>query len=336
MDDEINVLVQTRTWEFADLPIGKYTVGCKWVYKTKHKVDGSIERFKARLAAKGFIQQEGIDFRETCSPVAKITTVRLLLAIATTKNWLLEQLGVNNAFLHEYLNEEVYIVVPKGVDPPKPGQVCKLRKSFYGLRQASRQWYEKLSTVLTSSSYTQSQSDFSLSTKQSATGAFTTILVYVDDMILTRNDSQEIALVKSQLYHLFKIKDLGQLKFFLGLEVARSRKGIFLNQRKYTLELLDATGLLGCKPSNISMDPQIKLHFKESTLLEDISMYRRLIGQLIYLTNTRPDIYFVVNHLSQFLSAPTIAHYQAAPRVLSYLKTNPGWNSSFLVILLYN
>jgi len=199
-----------------------------------------------------------------------------------------------------------------------------LRKSPYIFRQASRQWYKKLSTVLITSGYTQSQFDFSLFTKQSATGAFTTILVYVDDMILTGNDAQEIALVKSQLDHLFKIKDLGQLKFFLGLEVARSRKGIFLNQKKYTLELLEVAGLLGCKPSNTPMDPQIKLHSKESPLLEDISMYRRLIVQLIYLTNTRPDICFVVNHLSQFLSAPTMAYYQAPLRILHYLKVNPG------------
>jgi len=160
--------------------------------------------------------------------------------------------------------------VPKSVVPPKPGQVYKLRKSIYGLRQASRQWYEKLSTILIASGYTQSQSDFSLFTKQFATGTITTILVYVDDMILIGNDAHEIALVKSQLDHLFKIKDLGQLKFFLELKVARSRKGIFLNQRKYTLELLDAAGLIGCKPSNTSMDLQIKLNSKEIPLLEDI------------------------------------------------------------------
>ena len=131
-------------------------------------------------------------------------------------------------------------------------------------------------------------------------------------------------MVKSQLDHLFKIKDLGQLKFCLGLEVARSRKGIFLNRRKYTLELLDVAGLLGCKPSNTPGDPQIKLHSKESHFLKDIFMYRLLNRQLIYLTNTRPDICFVVNYLSQFLSIPTTTHYQASLWILRYLKANPG------------
>jgi len=149
------------------------------------------------------------------------------MAIATTKNWLLEQLDVTNAFLHGDLHEEAYMEVPKGVVPPKLGQVCKLRKSLYGLRQASRQWYKKV----VYSSYSLKLYPiiiwFSLFTKQFATSAFTIILVYVDDMILTGNDAQEIAL--SQLDHLLKIKDLGQLKFCFGLEVAKSRKGIFLN-----------------------------------------------------------------------------------------------------------
>ena len=148
MNAEISALNQTGTWTFVDLPLGKSTVGCKWVYKIKLKADGSIERYKARLVAKGFTQTEGIDFLESFSLVAKLGTVRLLLALAAQQNWCLEQLDVNNAFLHGELHEEVYMDVPQGVIPPKPGQVCKLRKSLYGLCQASRQWYEKLSQVI--------------------------------------------------------------------------------------------------------------------------------------------------------------------------------------------
>ena len=165
---------------------------------------------------------------------------------------------------------------------------------------------------------------------------FTAILVYVDDMILTGNDAQEIALVKSQLDHLFKIKDLGQLKIFLGLEVARSRKRIFLNQRKYTLELLDDAGLLGCKPSNSPMDPQKKLHSKESPLLEDISMYQLLIGQLIYLTTLGPTFVLlsIISYSSYQLLQWLITKQHSGFFIISKLILVRG--SSFLVILLYS
>ena len=138
MDAEIQALVQTSTWEFVDLPLSKQTVGCKWMYTIKHKADGTIERYKARLVAKCFTQTEGIDFMETFSPVAKLSTVRLLLTLAATQSWFLKQLDVNNAFLHGDLHEEIYMDLPLGVTPPKPSQVCHLRKSLYGLRQASR------------------------------------------------------------------------------------------------------------------------------------------------------------------------------------------------------
>ena len=324
MEAEIHALRQTGTWEFVDLPLGKHPVGCKWVYKIKYKADGTIERYKARLVAKGFTQTEGIDFLETFSPVAKLSTVRLLLAIASSQQWLLEQLDVNNAFLHGDLHEEVYMELPPGVVPPRPGQICRLRKSLYGLRQASRQWYEKLSQVLIASGFHQSQADFSLFTKKKPDGSFTALLIYVDDMLLTGNDQSEIDAVKQTLDRLFKIKDLGQLKFFLGLEVARSSSGISLCQRKYTLELLQDAGLLGCKPLSTPMDPNIRFQKDDGAPFSDPAAYRRLVGQLLYLTTTRPDISYAMTTLSQFLHAPMVSHYRAALRVLRYLKNAPG------------
>jgi hypothetical protein len=140
MNDELEALTKTGTWTFVDLPPLAKPIGSKWVYKVKYKSDGTIERYKARLVAKSYNQVEGLDFFDTFSPVAKLTTVRLLLAVASIKQWHLHQLDVNNAFLHGDLDEDVYMTVPDGVTPAKPGQVCKLLKSLYGLKQVSRMY----------------------------------------------------------------------------------------------------------------------------------------------------------------------------------------------------
>ncbi|MCI19300.1 retrovirus-related pol polyprotein from transposon TNT 1-94, partial [Trifolium medium] len=138
MNAELEALAKNQTWIYVDLPPNVKPIGSKWVYKIKHRADGSIERYKARLVAKGYNQIEGLDFFDTFSPVAKLSTVRILLAIASIKNWHLHQLDVNNAFLHGELQEDVYMAIPDGVTCPKPNQVCKLVKSLYGLKQASR------------------------------------------------------------------------------------------------------------------------------------------------------------------------------------------------------
>jgi hypothetical protein len=323
MNDELEALAKTGTWEIVDLPPHTKPIGSKWVYKIKHKADGSIERYKARLVAKGYNQIEGLDFFDTFSPVAKLTTVRLLLAVASIQNWHLHQLNVNNAFLHGDLKEDVYMSIPDGVHTSNPNQVCKLLKSLYGLKQASRKWYEKLTSLLVAEGYIQSTADHSLFTITSGSN-FTALLVYVDNIILAGNCLTEIDRIKLILDSHFKIKDLGSLKYFLGLEVAQSREGITISQRKYCLDLLKDSGLLGSKPSSTPLDPAVKLHNDDSKPYADISQYRRLIGKLLYLTNTRPDICFATQQLSQFLSKPTINHYNAACRVIRYLKHNPG------------
>ncbi|GAU34412.1 hypothetical protein TSUD_217520 [Trifolium subterraneum] len=283
----------------------------------------SKERYKARLVAKGYNQVEGLDFFDTFFPVAKLTTVRTLLAITSIKQWHLHQLDVNNAFLHGDIAEDVYMTIPYGISPSKPGQVCKLLKSLYGLKQASRMWYEKLTSLLLDEGYTQTTSDYSLFTLQTSS-SFTTLLVYVDDIILAGTDLSEFARIKAILDSKFKIKDLGDLRYFLGLEVAQSREGINVSRRKYCLDLLKDSGLLGAKPATTPLDPAVKLHHDDGKPYQNISQYRRLIGKLLYLTNTRPDIAYATQQLSQFLHQPTTAHYNAACRVIRYLKYSPG------------
>lgn len=321
MDAELQALQENHTWRVVDLPHGKVPIGCRWVYKVKYKLDGSIERYKARLVAKGYTQMEGVDYFDTFSPEAKITTVRVLLSIAAIKGWHLEQLDVNNAFLHGDLHEEVYMTMPPGISIDSSSKVCRLQKSLYGLKQASKQWYFKLSSFLISLGYAQSQADHSLYVK-SHHNCFTAILVYVDDIVIAGSSLSEIAQVKQVLDQKFRIKDLGKLRFFLGFEIARSSQGIFMNQRKYTLELLEDTDFLAAKPSPVPFDPNLKLSPTDGAPLADPTLYRRLIGRLIYLTNTRPDISFVVQHLSQYVSKPHDSHYQAATKVLKFLKSS--------------
>jgi hypothetical protein len=323
MDAELKALHQNKTWIYVDKPAHITPIGNKWVYKVKHKSDGSIERYKARLVAKGYNQIEGLDFFDTFSPVAKITTVRTLIALAAIKYWHLHQMDVNNAFLHGELQEDVYMCVPQGVTSPKPNQVCKLLKSLYGLRQASRKWYERLTGLLLQQGYTQSNSDYSLFTLANG-DSFTALLVYVDDIILAGNSMNEFERIKRIMHEEFKIKDLGQLRYFLGIEVARASTGVTICQRKYCLDLLTDTGLLGSKPAPTPLDPSIKLHHEDSAAYDDIAGYWRIIGKLLYLTTTRPDIAFAVQQLSQFLSKPTIVHFDAACRVVRYLKGSPG------------
>nr|KYP62839.1 Retrovirus-related Pol polyprotein from transposon TNT 1-94 [Cajanus cajan]KYP62851.1 Retrovirus-related Pol polyprotein from transposon TNT 1-94 [Cajanus cajan] len=231
MNAEIQALESNHTWVLTELPLNKSSIGCRWVYKIKHRADGSIERYKARLVAKGYTQIEVQDYLDTFSPVAKLTTVRLLLALAATQQWHLRQLEVNNAFLHGDLHEETYMILPRGMYQDKQGMVCKLQKSLYGLKQASRQWHARLSTFLSSHGYTQCDTDYSLFLKHHQQ-SFTVILVYVDDIVLTGNDLTEIKTITNLLDLAFKIKDLGDLMFFLGFEVSRTKAGINFCQKE--------------------------------------------------------------------------------------------------------
>ncbi|GJV19603.1 retrovirus-related pol polyprotein from transposon TNT 1-94 [Tanacetum coccineum] len=283
-------------------PRGKKAIGAHWLFKTKLKADGTEERKKARL-------------------------------VIQVKGWFTCQMDVSNAFLHGDLYEEVYMKVPLGytgqgkpVSAGKfldPNMVCKLKKSLYGLKQAPRQWFAKLSSALLDSGYTQSKTDYSLFVKKH-NESFTIVLVYVDDLLITGNDEEQISSLKPQLSSVFHMKYLGEVNYFLGLEISRTAQGIFISQHKYTKDLLKEGGVLNNKPYKLPMDPNLKLQADVGTPLLDPEVYRRSIGQLIYLTVTRPDICYTVQLLSQFMQSPTFVHMQAVKHLLRYLLNSPG------------
>ncbi|CAL9004938.1 unnamed protein product, partial [Prunus brigantina] len=321
MHEELQALHANGTWTLTTLPPGKAPIDCKWVYKLKYNSDGAIERYKARLVAKGYTQAAGIDYHDTFSPTAKMITVRCLLALAASQSWSLHQLDVNNAFLHGDLHEEIYMSPPPGLRRQGENLVCRLHKSLYGLKQASRQWFAKFTTAILSAGFQQSKADYSLFTRKSGT-SFTALLIYVDDIVITGNDVRAIDSLKSFLRDHFRIKDLGELKYFLGIEVSRSQRGIYISQRKYALEILKDYGFLGARPIAFPMD-DTKLSDR-GELLKDPEKYRRLVGRLIYLTITRPDITYSVHVLSRFMHEPRVPHMDAALRVVRYLKSTPG------------
>ncbi|CAN6586683.1 unnamed protein product [Malus baccata var. baccata] len=323
MDEEMMALHKNDTWEVTELPKGKKPGGCRWVFTIKYKADGSVDRYKARLVAKGYTQTYGIDYQETFSPVAKMNTVRVLISLAANLNWPLKQFDVKNAFLHGHLEEEVYMDFPLGYNAGGKTGVCRLRKSLYGLKQSPRAWFGRFTQVMRRFGYYQSHSDHTLFVKRGS-GKVTALIIYVDDMIITGDDSEEMMKLEQNLATEFEMKNLGDLKYFLGVEVARSSKGIFLSQRKYVLDLLKETGMLGCKPVDTSIVEKHYLGIYPDQEPVDKGRYQRLVGRLIYLSHTRPDIAYAVSVVSQFMHSPSVDHMEAVMRILAYLKSAPG------------
>ena len=222
--------------------------------------DSRVDRLKAWLVAKGYTQVYGSDYYDTFSPVAKIASVRLLLSLAAMKSWPLHQLDIKNAFLHGDLAEEVYMEQPPGfVAPGESRLVCRLRRSLYGLKQSPRAWFSRFSSVVKQFGMTRSTADHSVFYHHTSSGQCIYLMVYVDDIVITRDDQEGIQRLKQHLFSHFQTKDLGKLRYFLGIEIAQSKSGVIMSQRKYALDILEGTGLLDCKPVDTPMDPNVKL-----------------------------------------------------------------------------
>jgi histone deacetylase 1/2 len=297
MNQEYAALIKNHTWHLVPMPKGKNIIGSKWVYKVKRKADGSVDRYKACLVAKGYKQRYGIDYEDTFSPVVKAATIRLVLSVAISRGWSLRQLDVQNAFLHGVLEEEVYMrQPPEYEDPEHPSYVCKLDKALYGLKQAPRAWYARLCGKLVQLGFTPSRGDTSsLYYNKGLVTIF--VLVYVNDIIVASSSPSATKALLHDLEADFALKDLGNLHYFLGIEVSRRDDALVLSQQKYAADVLRRANMWLCNPVETPISTSERLSVTEGSVLgeEDSTNYRSVVGALQYLTLTRPDLSFAVN-----------------------------------------
>uniref|UniRef100_A0AAV1VKM4 Integrase catalytic domain-containing protein n=1 Tax=Peronospora matthiolae TaxID=2874970 RepID=A0AAV1VKM4_9STRA len=324
MKSEMKSLEEHSTWKLVDMPPGKKAVGCKWVFKIKRDPSGKIIKFKARLVAKGFTQRPGIDYNETFAPVARKESINTVLAIAAAEDLEAENVDVDTAFLYGEVEEEIYEDQPDGFeDERSPKKKCLLQKALYGTKQAARQWNNKLSQHLVDQGFKSSTADpcvFVRVTREE----YSIIVIYVDDLMIFCKTKEHIASIKNSLMEDFSIKDLGDLKYCLGIEIHRKRDGtIKMNQKSYIKRLSEKFGVENCKDVHTPADSNSKLiKMGQEEAFVPKYPYRELVGALMYIaTCTRPDIAHAVGEVAKFCELYDKSHWTAAKRILKYLKT---------------
>ncbi|WVZ58555.1 hypothetical protein U9M48_008818 [Paspalum notatum var. saurae] len=320
VQSELDSILSNGTWELTERPYGCKPVGCKWVFKKKLRPDGTIEKYKARLVAKGYTQKEGEDFFDTYSPVARMTTIRVLLSLAVSYGLIIHQMDVKTAFLNGELEEEIYMEQPDGfVVKGQESKVCKLLKSLYGLKQAPKQWHEKFDTTLTSAGFAVNEADSCVYYRYGG-GKGVILCLYVDDILIFGTDINVINEVKSFLSTKFDMKDLGEADVILNIKLIKDESGITLSQTHYVEKVLSRFGYIDSKPSPTPYDSSVTLKKNKRIGVNQLK-YSQIIGSLMYLASaTRPDISFAVSKLSRFMSNPGTDHWHALERVMCYLK----------------
>jgi transposase InsO family protein len=327
MDQEMQAIERNDTWELTELPIGGKSIGVKWIFKTKVNESGEVDKYKARLVAKGYCQQYGIDYAEVFAPVARMDTIRIVIALAAQNNWVIYQLDVKSAFLHGEINEEVFVNQPPGYEQKgHESKVYRLKKALYGLKQAPRAWYSRIETYFMEEGFTKCPYEHTLFIKTAGGGKILIVCLYVDDLIFTGNDHMLFAQFKNSMMTTFDMTDLGRMRFFLGIEVLQRTDGIFISQRKYAQEILERFKMDQCNSVHNPAVPGFKLTKDEGGVKVDSTLYKQIVGSLMYLTATRPDLMFIVSLISRYMESPTESHLLAAKRILRYIKgtTNFG------------
>ena len=328
MKEEYNAHLANGTWTIVKLPPGQMVVPSKWVYRIKHKADGSVERFKARLVAKGFAQRPGIDYFETFASTMRHATIRVILALAAIEDLELRSVDISHAFINSEIDTDVYMAQPYGFVQHGAEYVCKLYKSIYGLKQSPRLWSEKLESAMIALGFKKTYSDSSLYIYD-RDNLRVIVPVFVDDITAASKSNKALDDFVVELGTHFKLRDLGSTSLLLGVEVMRNRADhiIHLSQKQYILNKLDEFGMTDCKSVGTPMIPSLKLTSEQcpQTADEKAEMqnipYINAVGSLLYLAiMTRPDIAYAASVLARFNSNPGLAHWKAVKHLFRYLK----------------
>ncbi|GJZ36124.1 putative ribonuclease H-like domain-containing protein, partial [Tanacetum coccineum] len=323
MQDELLQFKLQKVWTLVNLPYGKRAIGTKWIYKNKKDERGIVVRNKARLVAQGYTQEEIIDYDEVFAPVARIEAIRLFLAYASFKDFVVYQMDMKSAFLYGKIEEEVYVCQPLGFEDPEfPDRVYKVEKALYDLHQAPRAWYENLSTYLIDNGFQRGQIDKNLFIKR-VKGDILLVQVYVDDIIFGYTNKCLCTEFEKLMHKKFQMSSMSELTFFLGLQVTQKDDRIFISQDKYVDEIMKKFGFSTVKIASTPMETSKSLMKDKNAKDVDVHLYRSMIGSLMYLTSLRPDIMFVVCAYARFQVTPKVSHLHVVKRIFRYLKGQP-------------
>lgn len=320
IEDEYKSFEQNKAWTLTQLPAGKKAVKCKWIFKKKLGSEGQLLRYKARLVAKGFTQEYGIDYKETYSPVVRYSTIRTLIALAVNLDLHIDHMDVKTAFLNGELQETVYMEQPHGHKiKGKENHVFKLNKAIYGLKQASKAWYDEIDKALSDLQFKKTLSEPCVYIKSDTNGNLIILALYVDDILIFSKDTPEKKSLKKELMKKFEMKDLGRAKYVLGMRLNQEENKITLDQKTYIQKVLEQFNMVDCKPVSTPLECGMKFEKGEQTDLD--SKYRSLVGCIMYIAIcTRPDIAHASSLLSQFNNCHSDTHWKAAKRIMRYLK----------------
>ncbi|KAL1191699.1 Retrovirus-related Pol polyprotein from transposon RE1 [Cardamine amara subsp. amara] len=320
MQEELEQFERSDVWDLVPRPQDANVVGTKWIFKNKTDGSGTVTRNKARLVAQGYSQVEGVDFYDTFAPVARLESIRFLFGMSCALNFRLHQMDVKSAFLNGILQEEVYVEQPKGFDvSSKESHVYKLKKALYGLKQAPRAWYNRLTTFLINQGYERGSVDKTLFVLSNNSGLII-VQIYVDDIVFGSTCQELVDQFVQAMTQEFEMSMCGEFTYFLGLQVKQTDDGIFVTQSTYAKNLVVRFGMDKSKDAKTPMGVNEKLSKDESGESVDEKLYRGMIGSLLYLTASRPDICMAVGVCARYQAKPKISHLLAVKRIIKYVK----------------